>query len=234
MEDIYLRKTRLLDYGAPQIQQLIRQRKWMELDPFHRIGAIYDYVQNEILLGYNRSDVLTAAEVLTDGYGQCNTKAILLMTLLRGVGIPCRLHGTEVSKHFQRELMMAITSALAPETVVHTWVEAYYQGGWVALEGVIADKKYLDAVKQRHPGAKGGFAGYAIAVPHFEKLNVDWQGTDTYVQREAVVKDFGVFDSPDSFFSEHPQKWGRLVDLAYVHLGRKLMNRKVDSIRRRG
>lgn len=97
MEDIYLRKTRLLDYGAPQIQQLIRQRKWTELDPFHRIGAIYDYVQ-----------------------------------------------------------------------------------------------------------------------------------------REAVVKDFGVFDSPDSFFSEHPQKWGRLVDLAYVHLGRKLMNRRVDSIRRRG
>ena len=234
MDDMYLRKTRLLDYGAPQIQQLIRKRKWMDLDEFQRIGAIYAFVQNEILLGYNRSDVLTAAEVLADGYGQCNTKTILLMTLLRGAGIPCRLHGTEVSKYFQRELMMAITSALAPETIVHTWAEVYYQGRWVALEGVITDKKYLDAIKKLHPNAQGRFSGYAVAVPNFEELNVDWQGTDTYVQREAVVTDFGIFDSPDSFFANHPQKWGRLVDFAYVHLGRKLMSQKVDTIRRQG
>ncbi len=234
MDDLYLRKTGLLDYDAPQIQELIRKRNWLELDDFHRIGAIYDFVQNEILLGYNRSDTLTAAEVLADGYGQCNTKATLLMALLRGAEIPCRLHGAEVCKIFQRELMMAITAALAPETIVHTWAEVYYRGKWMALEGVIADKRYLEAVRKRHPDTRGRFFGYAIAVSDFGKLDVEWRGTDTYVQREAVVTDLGIFDSPDSFFADHPQKWGKLVDFAYVHLGRKLMSKRVNAIRCEG
>ena len=42
-------------------------------------------MRNDILFGYNSSDLLTAEEVLKDGYGQCNTKATLLMALFRGV-----------------------------------------------------------------------------------------------------------------------------------------------------
>lgn len=102
MEKKYLEKTKMLNYDAESIQSLIKSRKWLELDEYNKIGAIYDFVRNEILFGYNNSDLLTAEEVLKDGYGQCNTKATLLMALLRGVGVPCRLHGSEVSKYFQR------------------------------------------------------------------------------------------------------------------------------------
>ncbi len=41
---------------------------------YDRIGAAYDFVRNEILFGYNRTDAIPATEVLADGYGQCNTK----------------------------------------------------------------------------------------------------------------------------------------------------------------
>ena len=102
MKDIYLIATRMLNYKADSIQKLVNARKWKKLDEYKRIGAVYDYVRNEILFGYNRSDLLTAEEVLMDGYGQCNTKGTLLMALLRAVGIPCRLHGSEVSKYFQK------------------------------------------------------------------------------------------------------------------------------------
>lgn len=94
MMDNYLKETRMLNYKAKSLEELVRSRNWKELDEFERIGAIYDYVRNEILFGYNRSDLLSAEEVLADGYGQCNTKATLLMALLRAVEIPCRLHGT--------------------------------------------------------------------------------------------------------------------------------------------
>ena len=231
MENKFTRKTRMLNYDAGSIKSLIENRKWKELDEYKRIGAIYDFVRNEILFGYNRSDTLTAEEILADGYGQCNTKATLLMTLLRATGISCRLHGSEVSKSFQRGATSGIISILAPATIVHTWVEVLYNDKWIALEGVITDEAYLKSVKEKYSDISGSFARYAISVPELKNLDLNWKGSDTFVQNESVVKDYGVFDDPDSFFEKHPQTWSKPKNFAYVHFGRKLMNRNVAKIR---
>ena len=91
--DPLLAPTRLLDFDAEPIAKLIQDRNWPSMTTFERIGAIYDFVRNEIAFGYNRADDIAASQVLADGFGQCNTKGTLLMALLRGVGIRCRLHG---------------------------------------------------------------------------------------------------------------------------------------------
>ena len=231
MGNKFTRKTRMLNYDAGSIKSLIENRKWKELDEYKRIGAIYDFVRNEILFGYNRSDTLTAEEILTDGYGQCNTKATLLMTLFRATGISCRLHGSEVSKTFQKGATSGIISILAPATVVHTWVEVLYNDKWIALEGVITDEAYLKAVREKYSDINGPFARYAISVPELKNLDLNWNGRDTFVQNESVVKDYGVFDDPDSFFENHPQTWSKPKNFAYVHFGRKVMNRNVAKIR---
>ena len=72
------------------------------------------------------------------------------MTLFRATGISCRLHGSEVSKSFQRGATSGIISILAPATVVHTWVEVLYNDKWIALEGVITDEAYLKAVREKY------------------------------------------------------------------------------------
>ncbi len=249
MEKNYLAKTPMLNYDAAPLQELILTRRWKELDVYSRIGAIYDYVRNEILFGYNRSDTLSATEVLADGYGQCNTKATLLMALLRACGIPCRLHGSEVSKGFQRGATSGIISVLAPEVITHTWAEVYYEGHWIALEGVITDETYVQGVKRvanigadiaLTPCGVGGacagasavdFRHYAISVPDLAALDLTWRGEDLFVQNTSVVTDFGVFDDPDSFFEQHKQTWSKAKDFAYVHYGRKIMNRNVARIR---
>ena len=227
----YLEKTKMLNYEAESIQSLIKNRKWLELDDYHKIGAIYDFVRNDILFGYNSSDWLTAEEVLKDGYGQCNTKATLLMALLRGAGIPCRLHGSEVSKYFQRGATSWIISALAPKRIVHTWVEVLYKDNWIALEGVITDERYVKAVKNKFKNVSGHFVAYAIAVKDLKNLNLEWHGEGTYVQSEAVVMDYGVYDNPDVFFEQHPQTWSKFKNFAYVHYGRKIMTRNVSKMR---
>ena len=79
----YLKETKMLNYSNSRIQQLIKKRKWNALDDFQRIKAIYNFVRDEILFGYNVDDNITASEVLADGYGQCNTKGTLFMALLR-------------------------------------------------------------------------------------------------------------------------------------------------------
>ncbi len=229
----YLKETAMLNYNKKEMQQLIHMRKWKELDEFHKIKEIYWFVQNEILFGYNRCDTLNAVQVLADGYGQCNTKATLLMALLRGTGVPCRLHGFEVSKDFQRGITSALISLLAPKTFVHTWVEVYYQEKWIVLEGVIIDQAYLSALKKTYSDVTGEFRKYAVATPNFKELSVEWKGEDTLVQKEAIVCDYGIFYSPDEFFCEHEQHFHWINRFLYIHFGRKIMTRNVERMRKR-
>ena len=50
----YLKNTAILNYKEQKIIDLINASKWKDLDEFDKIGAIYNYVQNKILLGYNK------------------------------------------------------------------------------------------------------------------------------------------------------------------------------------
>ena len=227
-----LKKTKLLDYDDCLIQSLIYERGWRDLPEYDVIGAVYHFVKDEILFGYNRCDTLTASEVLSDGIGQCNTKSTLLMALLRALGIPCRLHGFTVSKDFQKGATSGIVSFLAPSEIVHTWVEVLFQNRWIVLEGVIIDDGFLQSIKQMYRETKGIFRMYAIAVDDFPNLAVDWTGKDTFIQSKAIVKDFGIFPNPDSFFSKHSQNLGILRTFLYEHIGCKKMTRNINRLRK--
>ena len=76
MKDKYLRETRMVDFSNPAIQKLIQNMKWKEMGEFERIKAIYNYVRDDVLFGYNIDDGISASKVLADGYGQCNTKGM--------------------------------------------------------------------------------------------------------------------------------------------------------------
>lgn len=227
----YLDNTDMLNFYEQKIVDLINCQKWDELNEFDKIAKIYDYVQNNILLGYNKYDNLTATQVLTDGIGQCNTKATLLMALLRAVGVPCRLHGTMVTKVFQKSLMPQFMAKLAPTLIVHTWVEVYYQGEWLSLEGVITDKAYIASLQKLFPQHNGEFFDYAVAVKDFENLQIDWNGTNTTVQQMAVIKDLGIFDTPDDFYTTYKQTYKGIKKFFYENIGRKIMTNKVAKIR---
>ncbi len=109
--------TPLLDYGSATVQRLVADRAWQQLDPTARIGAAYDYVRNEIPFGYNAEDNVAASAVLADGYGQCNTKATLLMALLRAAGIPCRFHAATIHKRLQRGVLTGPTPSNGHESI---------------------------------------------------------------------------------------------------------------------
>lgn len=230
----YLKDTALLNYTTQVIVNLVKENKWNDLNEFDKIVAIYGFVQNSVLLGYNKCDSLTATQVLADGIGQCNTKATLLMALLRAVGVPCRLHGAKVTKDFQRSIMPKIMAKLAPLKIVHTWAEVYFNGEWLSLEGVITDKAYISGLQKKFPEHKGKFFDYAVAVQDFGNLQIDWKGEDTTVQQQAVIEDLGIFDSPDEFYAVYKQEYKGLKKFMYEHIGRKIMTRMVAKIRKCG
>lgn len=210
---------------------LVQQRGWRNLPAFERVGAAYLFVRDEIAFGYNTTDDLPASQVLADGIGQCNTKSTLLMALLRAIDLPCRFHGFTINKKLQRGAITGAAYLLAPRSIIHSWVEVWFEGRWVNLEGFILDKRYLSALQKRFAEEPGPFCGYGAATPDLQNPAVDWRGTDTYIQRDGINHDFGVFDSPDAFYAKHGTNLKGTKRWVYQNVVRHAMNRNVAAIR---
>lgn len=228
--DTQLKPTKLLDFDAEAVGRLIDDREWRNLLEFDRIGAVYDFVRNEIEFGYNRADDIPASEVLSDGYGQCNTKGTLLMALLRGVGIRCRLHGFTIHKGLQRGVVPELVYPLAPQEILHSWVEIKFQGAWINLEGFILDDVFLKVLQTSFPDTDS-LCGYGAGTDCLGAPPVAWKGEDTYIQKTGIVQDFGVFDTPDTFYLSHEQSFGWLRGALYRHFIRHWMNARVRGLR---
>ena len=231
MSENHLAATRMLDLDHQVLTELVESRGWKSLPARERIGAVYDYVRDEILFGYNQADDLPASTVAAQGYGQCNTKATLLMALLRAVDIPCRFHAATVEKRLQRGVMNPVVYALAPRSIVHSWVEVLFEDRWVALEGVILDQGYLDGVRARFPSTSGAFLGYALGTTSLASPNVCWQGQDTAVQSTGVNQDLGIYPDPDAFLAEHSTNATGVRGWLFAAWARPSMNRRVRALR---
>lgn len=225
----FLKATPLLDFTHPEIQSHIREQKYRDQEPKARIGAIYDYVR-ELPFGYNLSDDLPASQVLRDGYGQCNTKTTLLMALLRACDIPCRFHGATIHKRLQAGIVPPIAHFFAPQNIVHSWAEVYFEEKWVALEGVICDSPYLDGVRTL-TGCSGEYLGYGIGTLNLAAPPIQWDGSDTAIQQTGVNQDFGIFPSPDDFYAKYGVNLRGLRKFLYRHVIRHHMNRRAHRIR---
>lgn len=229
----YLKETKMLDYSSKSIQLLIENRGWKNLPETERVKAIYNFVKDEILFGYNVDDSVKASRVLKDGFGQCNTKGTLFMALLRACGVPCRIHGFTIDKALQKGAMTGIVYKSAPKEIFHSYVEVCVCGVWYNLEGFILDKKYLSALQKIFkPNNDGSFTGYGVATKNFINPPVEFNCCDTYIQKEGIVRDFGVYDDPDSLLREHGQTMNLLKRCVYRLIGRRLMNRNVNKIRK--
>ena len=228
--DKYLEETKLLNFSSICISDLIKKERWMQLSDYNKIFKIYNYVRDDIEFGYNEDDAITASKVLEDGYGQCNTKGILLMALLRVVGIKCRIHGFTIDKALQKGAMKGFYYSLAPNEIVHSWVEVYYNSKWYNLEGFILDIKYLNKLQNKFSSCTNSFCGYGVATKDFQNPIINWNENDTYIQKEGIVRDFGIFDNPDEFLKRHSQVMSPIKKFIYRKFIRHLMNRNISRI----
>lgn len=225
-----VQETKLLNFSHPALQTLIRDRQWLKLEPYERIQSAYDFVRNHITFGYNISDNISASDVLIDGYGQCNTKATLLMALLRALNIPCKLHGFTIFKKLQRGVVPELVYGLAPERILHSWVEIFYQEKWLKLEGFILDQSYLLALQKGFEG-KQSLCAFGVGTDALSSPPIEWQGQDTFIQATGIAEDLGLWDDPDAFYKKHQQDFGYKKDTLYRFIIRHWMNVRVKKIR---
>ena len=207
--DEYLQATRLVDLDSPAVKETAARLVQGTSAPREAAIRIYDFCRDEIKFGYNRRDDIPASEVLRDGYGQCNTKSVLLVALLRAADIQARFHLAQVDKAVQWGMMPPLAYRFAPDKVTHSWVEVYLNDRWIVLEGVIMDKPYFLAAR-RLLLESGRSVGYAIGLPTETLVNcadgrcIDWDGaSDVICQMRAVVADFGPAADPEEFYHQH-------------------------------
>jgi hypothetical protein len=229
----FLIETPLLNFSDDAIQSLVWAREWRGLEPSERIKAVYNFVRDEVYFGYNADDDLTASKVLADGYGQCNTKATLLMALLRAVEIPCRFHAASVYQDLQRGVIPGLLAPLAPKEILHAWVEVPIEGQWIRMEGVILDERYLEGVCVRLDRDSGPVLGFAVGTSDIANPPIHWNGANTEIQMTGVAQDFGAFDDPDRWYAQAGTNLKGLKSLIYRHFVRHRMNRRVSKIRGR-
>lgn len=227
----YLKETPILNYSDSSIQSLVKNKNWLAMDTIERVKSIYNYVRDDIKFGYNLSDDITATQVLQDGYGQCNTKATLLMALLRTTGIPNRIHGFTIDKALQKGTITGIWYKLSPKNIVHSWVEIYINDNWYFLEGVILDKEYLTKLQEKYKDCKTTFCGYGAYTDNFENPPIDWNLNSTFIQDKGINQDLGLFDTPDEFYIKHQQEMGTFKKFIFRNIVRHKMNKNVEKIR---
>ncbi len=227
----YLKETPILNYTESSIQFLVKSKKWLSLDPIERIKSIYNFVRDDIKFGYNLSDDISATQVLKDGYGQCNTKATLLMALLRAADVPNRIHGFTIDKKLQKGAITGIWYKFSPKNIVHSWVEVYVNENWYFLEGVILDKDYLTKLQEKNKDCKKTFCGFGAYTENLENPPIEWNLNNTYIQDKGITQDYGLFDTPDEFYAKHKQKLGVFRNFFFRKIVRHNMNRNVERIR---
>lgn len=234
MDSRFLQQTKLLDFSDITIRRLVETRGWRRMPFTEKVKAIHAFVKDEILFGYNTDDNLPASQVLAQGYGQCNTKATLFMALLRSCNVPCQIHGFAIDKSVQRGVMTPFVYKQAPAEILHSWVEIFAEDETTVycLEGYILDRQYFSALRQKfQPDPDGSFVGYGVATDNFRNPPVVFDNCNTFIQSKAIVKDFGVYLSPDALFAAHKQKVGAIKRMAFRKIGRPSMNNAVSRIR---
>ena len=154
------------------------------------------------------------------------------MALLRKAGIPCRFHGFTIYKELQAGAIPPLVQIIAPEEIIHSWVEAFIDGKWIKLEGFIIDASYLCVIQNRFSNVEGTFKGYGIATNDLKNPQVNWTGEDTFIQKEGIAQDFGIFDSPEAFYSSFGSNLSGFKKWLYQNFIRHWMNWNVQKIRR--
>ena len=79
---------------------------------------------------------------------------------------------------------------------------------------------------------KNNFCGYGIATKCLLDPQVEWSGKDTFIQKEGIHDDFGIFNTPDEFYEKYGTNLSGIKNWLYKNVIRHLINKNVESIRK--
>jgi len=202
--------------------------------PREKLRALFYFVRDEIRFGFPKDgDIVKGSETIELGFGQCNTKAALLIALARAAGLEARVHFSTIDKSIQRGVFPGWAFRRLPDQLSHPWVEVLIEGRWRRIDSFINDDAFYRAGRAalRERGWKTGFSISCETGESDPEFNID---EERFVQMDAVTGDHGTFDDPADYYRGpmYLNRPGPLTLLMYrVLVG--LINRRVEGLRKR-
>lgn len=226
---------KLADYDHPLVRETAERLTEDEVTVRGKLKELFLYVRDNIRFGFPEDgDFVKASDTIQQGFGQCNTKATLLLALCRAAGIPARIHFSLISKEIQKGFFTGLAYWLMPSRISHSWIEVEVDGNWRHIDTFINDKPLFKAavleLKRR-----GWPIGFSVALTDGEAsadLNLD---DEEFQQMAAVTDDHGVWDDPSEYYASvhYKNRPGRLKLWFYRRLIAGI-NQRVEGLRAQG
>ncbi len=145
-DEQYLAATYFLDWDNPAIQDFANQAAAGASDDVERACAIFYAVRDGIRYDpYNvviSREGLRASYCLSNGYGFCITKAALLVSAARSLGIPARPGYADVRNHLTSPRLQKLMNG-STVFVHHGYAELKVEGRWIKTTPTF-DKRLCD------------------------------------------------------------------------------------------
>jgi len=223
---------RFADVEHPLVQTTASRLTAGVADPVDKLERIFGFVRDDILFGFPpEGDFVKASETIERGYGQCNTKGILILALCQAANIPARLHFSAITKEIQHGFFRGLFYKLMPEQISHAWLEVELDGRWVQIDTYINDLALHRAAvsKLEESGWETGFSVSRRAGESSAEFALD---SSEFSQMGAVAGDHGTWTKPVDYLNgpDYLNRPGPIRQLLYrTYL--PLVNHRVRALR---
>jgi Transglutaminase-like superfamily len=226
----WLRATGQLDIKSTKLRT--RMMAITQLLPTEREKAValHDFVKSLPFGCVADYSQLKASDMLKLGAGDCFTKGLLFVALLRAAGIPARLRFVSLPVHFLRGIIDAEEA-----TIMHAMAEVYLGERWLVTDSYVPDLALQTAACARLAHEQRTM-GYGVHV----KGAMYWSGqADASAQchekdgESLPTVDWGVADDPVSFYADpsHSELRRNFATRLKWRLAAPVVNKRVATLR---
>jgi hypothetical protein len=226
----WLRGTRQLDVTSPKLRTKTLALTQLLRTDREKAVALHDFVQNLPFACVADYSSLTAEGVLKIGQGDCFTKGMLFVAMLRCAGVPARLRFVSLPVHFLRGIIEPEES-----TIMHAMTEVLLDDRWILTDSYVPDLLLFTAASKKLK-AENQALGYGIHIAGSQF----WDGTkDASAQCVAIdagslpTVDWGVAHDPEIFYADpsHSELRRKFATRMKWRLAAPLVNKRVAALR---
>jgi Transglutaminase-like superfamily len=229
---MWQRETAQLDFNTVKVRIQATKLTQLCVDETAKAVAVHNYVQSLPLVFAPDFLRTKASDVIRLGHGDCHTKGILFVALLRALGLPARLRFVASPVRFLAGFIDTHTTSMSCALG-----EVFLNGRWCQTDTYVADNAFAKEARELL-SREHHFAGYGLHAMGERR----WEGLeDMHAHRSPAdpdsmpIMDWGVGHDPEHFYADkmhapsHHSLQGRTRWLS----GAAKINRKVNQIRQR-
>ena len=149
-----------------------------------RIGAVYDFVRDEIAFGYNGRTICRHPAYWPTAMGSATQRARFadgIAAQRRRCPAVSRFHHRQGAPKGRdhRDCLCQL------RRIIHSWVEVWFEAMGLPQGFILDAQDYLRSLQRRFPGG-GDASRLWRRHPDLSAPDVEWRGEDTFIQKEGA------------------------------------------------